>query len=68
MVYIKDYWRPEGEEKDLLDPWREECSQYSQILLWEWCVYQVLENNISEEVGDDTEEVDNDSQKVNDDS
>jgi len=20
MVYIKDYWRPEGGEKDLLDP------------------------------------------------
>ena len=68
MVYIKDYWRPEGGEKDLLDLWREECSQYFQILLWEWCVLWSTKDNIFEEVGDDTEEVGSNSQQVNNDS
>ena len=71
MVYIKDYWRPEGGEKEgeiyrTLE--KKNVPNIPRFYCGNNVCHAVCRNSDSEEVGDDSEEVDNDSQQVEDDS
>ena len=71
MVYIKDYWRLGGGEKEGEIYWTLEEKNVPNIPRF-YCgndmCHTVCRNSDSEEVGDNSEEVDNDSQQVNNDS
>ena len=71
MVYIKDYWRPEGGEKegDIYRTLEEKnVPNIPRFYCGNDVCHEVPRNNDSEEVGDDSEEVGSDSQPVNDES
>ena len=71
MVYIKDYWRLEGGEKEGEIYWTLEEKNIPNIPRF-YCgndmCYTVYRNNVSEEVGDYSEKVSSNSQQVDDDS
>ena len=69
LVYIKDYWRLEGGEKEgeiyrTLE--EKNVPNIPRFYCGNDVCHAVHRNNDSEEVGDDSEEVDDDSQHVND--
>ena len=71
MVYIKNYWRPEGKEKEgeiyrTLE--EKNVPNIPRFYCGNDVCHEVPMNNVSEEVGDDSKEVGSDSQQVNDDS
>ena len=71
MVYIKDYWRPEGGEKEgeIYQTLEEKnVPNIPRFYCGNDVCHAVRRNSDSEEVGDDSEEVDDDSQQVEDNS
>jgi len=71
MVYIKDYWRPEGGEKEgeIYQTLEEKnVPNIPRFYCKNDVCHAVCKNNVSEEVGDYSEEVGSDSQQVDDDS
>ena len=71
MVYIKDYWRPEGGEKEgeiyrTLE--EKNVPNIPRFYCGNDVCHEVPRNNVSEEVGSDSQPVNDDSQQVNDDS
>ena len=71
MVYIKDYWRLGGREKEgeIYQTLKEKnFPNIPRFYCGNDVCHAVCKNSDSEEVGDDSEKVDNDSQYVNNNS
>ena len=71
IVYIKDYWRLEEEEKEREIYWTLEEKNVPNISRFYYrndVCHKVHRNNDSEEAGDDFEEISDNSQQVNDNS
>jgi len=71
MVYIKDYWRPEGGEKEeeIYQTLEEKnISNIPRFYCGNDVCHAVCRNNDSEKVDNDSQQVDDDSEEVDNDS